>query len=198
MGKSLDKANGRRWARQLEQAGLVKRGEFGRPDRWRLVLKEQIIKERGGHYYPQGASNQPSSEGNNDHPHRSDLPPLNNKNKKENKDYSLLKINEPDSSSDTEPNGSSSESDAERLEAAFQEFMGDQLGTTQTEVYNRNSDRYVSIETIKEKILSDWSWREWISDYDIDDINMIVSSMDRKMKVVQEIHGYVTRVKLGL
>ena len=198
MGKTLDKANGRKLAKKLEEAGLVKRGEFGQPDRWRLVLKEQIIREREGNNNPQRGSNLHPREGNNDHPRESNLPPLNNKNKKENKDYSLLEINEPNESSDTEPNGSSSESDAERLEAAFQEFMGDHVGTSQTEVYNRNSDRYVSIETIKEKILSDWNWKEWINDYDIDDIEMILDSMNRKLKVVQEIHRHVIKMKLGL
>ena len=53
MGRGLDSANGRKLAKKLEQAGLVQRGEFGQPDRWRLLLKEQIINERGN---PQSSS----------------------------------------------------------------------------------------------------------------------------------------------
>ena len=52
MNRPLDRANGRKLAKKLEEAGLVKRGEFGQPDRWRLILKEQIIKEREGNYHP--------------------------------------------------------------------------------------------------------------------------------------------------
>lgn len=89
IGKKLDKSNGRKLASQLEKAGLVKRGEFGQPDRWRLILKEQIIKERGGKINPQGGSNLPSTGSENDTPKGLISPPLNNKNKEEKKDYSL-------------------------------------------------------------------------------------------------------------
>lgn len=57
MGKDCDPGNGRRWAKQLEDAGLLKRGEFGQRDRWRLVLKEQMIKERACEINTVGVSN---------------------------------------------------------------------------------------------------------------------------------------------
>ena len=48
MGKpKADTRNLKRVAKQLEDAGLVKRGEFGAKDRWRLLLKEQVQIERG-------------------------------------------------------------------------------------------------------------------------------------------------------
>lgn len=100
MGKPLDKSNGRTLARKLEEAGLIKRGEFGRPDRWRLVLKEQIIKEQGGNSHPQRGSDLPPSEGENDHPTGLNSPPVNNKNKKTNEDFSLLENREGNSEVD--------------------------------------------------------------------------------------------------
>lgn len=83
MGKTLEPSNGRKLARKLEQAGLVKRGEFGQPDRWRLVLKEQIILRRQeGNNYPQTGSNLPSQQGNSYPPTTgSNLPSVNKTNK---------------------------------------------------------------------------------------------------------------------
>ena len=77
--------------------------------------------------------------------------------------------------------------------------MGDHEGTSQTEVFNRVTDRFVSVDSIKSKILSDWNWKEWLfSDYDVDDIQMIVESMDKKLKVVQDIRSAVFKKKVGL
>ena len=91
MGKpKADTRNLKRVAKQLEDAGLVKRGEFGAKDRWRLLLKEQVQIERGSKIPLQNnhhtGSNLPPEEGKNNTPQGSNLPPVNKKiNKKKNK-----------------------------------------------------------------------------------------------------------------
>ena len=101
MGKpKADTRNLKRVAKQLEDAGFVKRGEFGAKDRWRLLLKEQVQRERGSNPPPQNnhhtGSNLPSSGGKNNTPQGSNLPPVNKKinkkkNKKINNNFSLKK-----------------------------------------------------------------------------------------------------------
>jgi hypothetical protein len=90
IGRPIDPSNGRKMAKKLEQAGLVKRGEFGQADRWRLILKEQILKETGSIHPPTG-SNLPAATGSIHPPTGSNLPSVNNKKNNRNKDYSLEK-----------------------------------------------------------------------------------------------------------
>ena len=91
MGKpNADTRNLKRKAKELEEAGLIKRGEFGSTDRWRLILKEQVQKQRGSNPPPQNdpptGSNLPPREGKKNHQSGSNLPPVNKKiNKKRNK-----------------------------------------------------------------------------------------------------------------
>ena len=83
MGKTLDPRNGRRLAKQLEDAGLVSRGKFGDRDRWKLVLKEKIIQRRQGSSDAETTSNEPSTKGNSDAPiEGSNLPDINKTNKR--------------------------------------------------------------------------------------------------------------------
>jgi hypothetical protein len=83
IGKTLDPRNGRRLAKQLEEAGLVRRGKFGKEDRWRLVLKEQIILRRQGRYDAETGSNEPDNKGNSYPPTTgSNLPDINKTNKR--------------------------------------------------------------------------------------------------------------------
>lgn len=98
MGKpKADTRNLKRVAKQLEDAGYIKRGEFGAKDRWRLLLKEQVQRERGSNLPPQNnhhtGSNLPSTGGNSNHHTGSNLPPVNKKiNKKKNKKINNLSL----------------------------------------------------------------------------------------------------------
>ena len=106
-------------------------------------------------------------------------------------------------SKEEEPNNKKEEdysiinNEEERLESAFRDFMGEEYnsgGTTPSEVYNRNTDRYVSVKKLEDRILSDWNWRPLFDDYDVEDIWMVVSGMNQKLKIVQEIKSAVNRV----
>ena len=94
MGKNLSPNQGRELAKKLEKAGLIKRGEFGAQDRWRLVLKERVLNERRETQKRGGA---PTNQGGT--PPQKDTPPptntggVNNKNKKEKKENHISKIN---------------------------------------------------------------------------------------------------------
>jgi len=70
MGKNLSPNQGRALAKKLEAAGLIKRGDFGQQDRWRLVLKEQVIAEREGSQKGGGSPTKthPTPLQNNTHP----------------------------------------------------------------------------------------------------------------------------------
>ena len=109
-------------------------------------------------------------------------------------------------SKEEEPNNKKEEdysiiNNEERLENAFRDFMGEDYnsgGTTPSEIYNRNTDRYVSVKKLEERILSDWDWKPLFDDYDVEDIWMVVSGMNQRLKIVQEIKSAVNRIKVGL
>ena len=87
------------------------------------------------------------------------------------------------------------------LEDAFRDFMGEDygsVGTTPSEIYNRNRDRFVSVAKIETQILSDWNWRHLFEDYDLDDVEMVLRGMDGKKAVVQQIKRAIAKAKVGL
>ena len=45
MGKNIAPSNLKRTAKELEDAGLLKRGEFGTKQRFTLLLKKKMVKE---------------------------------------------------------------------------------------------------------------------------------------------------------
>lgn len=92
MGKKLSPNQGRQLAKKLEAAGLIQRGTFGNQDRWRLVLKEQVISERGTQKGGESPTNtDPTPLQKDTHP-PTKRRGVNKKNKKENKDNHISKI----------------------------------------------------------------------------------------------------------